>query len=212
VKQMKLTVVAVVALAFVVSCNKEDPTAYSGPLSPTNKPITKASPKIKLAVARSPHASSTPGRCLASVTISGTTGPDDLMTGLPVQSGVNIAAGESWSGSWIRVVDWRLNPLGVGNQSAIPFEPPVYNHFQMDDAPFDCMRGPDWTFEWIPGGQMIPDPNRPGQLILKPGARKVPILMNAENVTIEIMSSAKVTWTGPDSKGLVHLVMDGSPY
>ncbi|MBX4191179.1 MAG: hypothetical protein KW804_00025 [Candidatus Doudnabacteria bacterium] len=206
----KQLLVALASLVATVGCSEHGSSSI-GPISPSNTPITLSSPKIKLAVTNGIFSSSVPGRCLATVTISGANGPGDLRDGLPLDNkGPNLEAGESWSGSWIRIVDWRLNPLGVGNQTNNTFNPPARDMYRMVEAPYDCAKGPDWTFEWIPGGQITVDN---GLGLLKPDSRKVPILMNQSNVIIELVKKVNVTFPPEkDSRGLQHMVFDGAPF
>ncbi|MBX4187020.1 MAG: hypothetical protein KW802_02035 [Candidatus Doudnabacteria bacterium] len=178
------------------------------PTAPSGAAITASSPKIVVDVARALHSEA--GRCFASITIRGTGGVNDLLNGLPLQSAPNIGSGEHWAGSWIRAVDWGYNPLGAGTQTAVPFVPGEKDQYQMDDVPFDCTKGPDWTFQWIPGGSYTLDAS--GHPSLKSDARQIPVLFNQSNVTVRTLVSVKVTFTEPDAKGLVHMKMDQAPF
>jgi hypothetical protein len=208
-KQMCL-LIAALAIALTTACTKHGSDS-NGIISPSGIPITAASPKIKVSVTNGIFSSSTPGRCSATVTFTGVNGPGDLRDGLPIDNkGPNPAAGESWSGSWIRPVDWRLNPLGAGNQTNLVFDPPARDMYRLVEVPYDCAKGPDWTFEWIPGGQITVGPDGLGRL--NQNSRKVPVLLNQSNVIIELMKQVNVRFEGPDAKGLVHMIFDGSPF
>jgi hypothetical protein len=201
------TFLCCVLATFVAGCS-----GHKSPLAPDNSAITAQSPKIKLSIGHPLHSEA--GRCFASGTLSGTGGSDDLIRGLPVTRGVNLAAGESWTGSWLRVVDWGYNKFGAGVQTGIPFVPGTFDHFQFDDIPFDCATGPDWTFQIVFGGNTMPDPTDAthNRVIMKPGAELVPVQLNADNVIVETISGVQPTFTGPDAKGVIHMKMDRSPY
>ncbi len=147
--------------------------------------------------------------------LRGLGGVRDLIDTLPLKPGesFNTAAGESWSGTNARFIDWANSSAGAAAQTAIPFEFGKQDLFEVPSIPPLYFANAtkavvDFTIELVPGGQL--DGNgRP-----KTGNLRV-IPVEPSEGTVQVIAPLKPDFKyryERDAQGRVHIKSDTLPY
>jgi len=223
---MRKTVVFVcVCAAISAACGHEKGGSIS-PTSPSNTPpdTSRINVILKLGPAINRGANRYSG------TLEGVGGASDLIRNLPVDSGPVQSRGESWSGSWVEVIDFGNSADGIGDQTATP---PLFgstlDHFQFNDMPpVRLVPNPvprvEFGMRVIWGGQLTPKLDANGQPVKDASGAvvmvakwtpfdKASIIPNAKNMQIQTANGSKCEFAeSPDKFGMIHVKCAAMPY